>query len=160
MPRKTIAIIVVAIAVTGVGIWLLSSNSNNGQALSDNDTQTKKITMYKSPSCGCCVEHAGYMEDNGYDVITKKVTDMSSIKEKYNIPSAMESCHTTIIDGYIVEGHVPIEAINKLLAEKPDIDGIALPDMPAGSPGMPGTKTGMFDIYALKDGQTSLFTSL
>jgi hypothetical protein len=72
----------------------------------------------------------------------------------------MESCHTTVIDGYFVEGHVPFEAIEKLLAERPDIDGIALPDMPAGSPGMPGRKSGPFDIYQVKDGQYSLFVSI
>jgi len=69
----------------------------------------------------------------------------------------MQSCHTTEIGDYFVEGHVPIEAIDKLLAEKPDIDGITLPDMPAGSPGMPGVKREEFVIYSLKDGESSEF---
>ena len=85
---------------------------------------------------------------------------MSSIKEKYQIPDNMQSCHTTIIEDYFVEGHVPIEAIRKLLATKPDIDGIALPGMPSGSPGMSGIKTEAFKIYALSDGVVSKFLTL
>ena len=72
----------------------------------------------------------------------------------------MESCHTAIFGDYFVEGHVPIEAVNKLLEEKPDIDGIALPEMPSGSPGMPGPKLEPFKIYSIKDGQASEFLSL
>jgi hypothetical protein len=69
----------------------------------------------------------------------------------------MDSCHTLIIEDYFVEGHIPIEAIEKLLAEQPDIDGITLPDMPSGSPGMPGVKKGDFVIYSVKGGKTSEF---
>ncbi len=69
----------------------------------------------------------------------------------------MKSCHTTVIEGYFVEGHVPVAAIEKLVAEKPDIDGIALPNMPAGSPGMPGRQTEAFKVYALSDGISSEF---
>ncbi len=82
---------------------------------------------------------------------------MSSIKKKYQIPQNMESCHTGVIEGYFVEGHVPVEAIEELLAEKPDISGIALPGMPPGSPGMPDQKTEAFKIYALSDGTASEF---
>lgn len=87
---------------------------------------------------------------------------MSAIKEKYNIPPEVQSCHTTIISDYVIrdyfiEGHVPIEAISKLLEEKPDIDGIALPGMPTGSLGMGGEKTVQFEILAVKNGETSVF---
>ena len=80
------------------------------------------------------------------------------VKEKYGIPYSMRSCHTTVIGDYFVEGHVPIEAVEKLMLEKPDIKGIALPGMPSGSPGMPGSKQGPFIVYAInKDGSTSEF---
>ncbi len=85
---------------------------------------------------------------------------MSSIKRKYQIPQNMESCHTAVIAGYFVEGHMPIEAIEKLLEEKPDIDGIALPGMPTGSPGMPGQQTEAFKIYALSAGTASEFMTM
>jgi hypothetical protein len=74
---------------------------------------------------------------------------MQSVKEKYDISPIMESCHTMVIDDYVVEGHVPIEVVKKLLTEKPNIAGISLPDMPAGSPGMPGIKRDPFTIYSL-----------
>ena len=85
---------------------------------------------------------------------------MSAIKNQHQIPSNMESCHTAIIDNYFVEGHVPVEAVEKLLTEKPDIDGISLPEMPAGTPGMPGTKQGDWQIYSLKNNQISEYMSL
>ena len=85
------------------------------------------------------------------------MSSLHLIKEKYNIPIEMQSCHTTILDKYFIEGHVPIEAINKLLKEKPDIDGIALPGMPIGTPGMPGKKEEPYIIYQLVDGESSVF---
>ncbi len=85
---------------------------------------------------------------------------MTSVREYYQIPEGMESCHTAIINGYFVEGHVPVAAIKKLLEEKPNIDGIALPGMPSGSPGMPGQKNEAFHIYALSDGKSSEFMTI
>ena len=123
----------------------------------DNEVSGIEATMYKSPTCGCCIGHSSYLNGKGFDVDVVPTYDMVSIKNEYAIPSGMESCHTTIIGDYFVEGHVPIEAINKLLEEQPDIDGIALPNMPSGSPGMPGSKTWEWIIYSIKDGKTSEF---
>jgi hypothetical protein len=85
--------------------------------------------------------------------------DLTAIKAEHGVPQAAWSCHTAIIDGYVVEGHVPIEAIDDLLAEHPPIDAIALPGMPAGSPGMPGVKAAPFEILAIEAGTTSTFGS-
>jgi hypothetical protein len=104
----------------------------------DSNLYNGTITVFKSETCSCCSVHSAYMDKSGLDVDVIPLTDMSGIKKDYNIPKSMESCHTTIIGEYFVEGHVPIEAIEKLLRERPDIDGIALPRMPSGSPGMPG----------------------
>ena len=120
----------------------------------------EKITVFKSPDCGCCVGWIAEMERNGYDVEAVETTDLSTIKAKYNIPVNMESCHTAVVGDYFIEGHVPVEAVNKLLEEKPDIDGIALPRMPAGSPGMPGVKMAPFQIYALSNSQISDFMAI
>lgn len=116
-----------------------------------------QITIYKSPNCGCCVGHAAELERNGFDVQIIPTYDMEFIKTKHQIPSEMESCHTSIIGDYFVEGHVPIKAINKLLEENPDIDGISLPRMPSGTPGMPGVKKGEWVIYSLSNGKYSEF---
>tara|TARA_Y100000310_G_C20699925_1_gene828783 strand:- start:6720 stop:7148 length:429 start_codon:yes stop_codon:yes gene_type:complete len=117
-------------------------------------------TVFKSPQCGCCVGFIGYLESDGYTVARRDTNAMDEIHRQHNIPSNIESCHTTIIGDYFVEGHVPMEAIDKLLTEKPDIDGIALPRMPSGSPGMPGPKRETWTIYALKDGKTSTFMTI
>ncbi len=119
---------------------------------------TTPITIFKSESCGCCDLFINYMDDQDFGVNIQEVDDVIPIKERYNIPQNMQSCHTSIIGNYFVEGHMPIEAINKLMAEKPDLAGIALPGMPSGSPGMPGAKKGSFIVYGIaKDGSTSEF---
>lgn len=115
------------------------------------------LTMYKSPTCGCCVGNAGILDRDGFDVNVIPTNDMHSIKSQYQIPVEMESCHTSIVEGYFVEGHVPTKAIEKLLSERSDIDGIALPRMPAGSPGMPGIKSEEWIIYSIKNGEISEF---
>ncbi len=119
-----------------------------------------KVTIYKSPNCGCCVKHSAYLKQNGFDVDIKVTEDMDTIKQKYGIPYDKQSCHTTVMGDYFVEGHVPVEAFRKLLEEKPDIDGIGLPEMPSGSPGMPGPKLESFEIYQLKNGKSEPYINL
>jgi hypothetical protein len=114
-----------------------------------NEVSGITATYYKSISCGCCDIHSKYLDSKGFDVKINNLQDTSSIKTQFGIPIELESCHTAIIGNYFVEGHIPIEAINKLLEEKPDIAGIAMPGMPSGSPGMPGQKIGDFVIYAV-----------
>ena len=110
-----------------------------------------EIKIYKSMSCGCCDVYASYFKGKGNsNTEIVNTEDLDSIKEQYGVPSGMESCHTTIIGDYFVEGHIPLEAIEKLLQEKPNIKGIAMPGMPSGSPGMLGQKAGDFVIYSIK----------
>ena len=117
------------------------------------------IAIYKSANCGCCGIYGSYFKSRGNSnakVIT--VEDIDSIKSKYNVPAELQSCHTTIVGNYFVEGHIPLKAVNKLLEERPDIAGIAMPGMPSGSPGMPGTKKGDFVIYSVnRDGSYGEF---
>lgn len=108
-------------------------------------------TLYKNPQCGCCEEYAKYLRQNGYRVTVRPTHDLSLIKRRHGVPEAFEGCHTTLIDGYVVEGHVPVNTLNRLLTERPDIKGISLPGMPMGSPGMTGHKAGPFTIYELSD---------
>ncbi len=114
--------------------------------------QTKAL-LYKSPQCGCCEKYAAYLRRNGFDVTVKPTHDLTSISQKAGVPADLAGCHTMFVDGYVVDGHVPVDVVHRLLSERPPIAGISLPGMPAGSPGMSGTKTGPFVIYALpKDG--------
>ena len=117
----------------------------------------KEIYVYKSPTCTCCHEWESYLTENGYVVHSIPTADMAEIKEQMGVPEAAWSCHTAVIDGYVVEGHVPIEAITDLLSSRPEIDGIALPGMPSGSPGMPGEKAAPFQVLAIDAGATNDF---
>ena len=119
-------------------------------------------TLYKAPNCTCCLKYAEYLEKTtDAEIESEEVDDLAVIKEEYGVPKDVESCHTMDTESYFVEGHVPREAIGKMALEEPDIAGIALPDMPLGSPGMPGEKTEEFVIYAVKeDGSSHEFMRL
>lgn len=97
------------------------------------------------------------MTAHGFTVHSMPMDDMAAVKRERGLPQASWSCHTAVIDGYVVEGHVPIEAIEALLADRPAIDGIALPGMPAGSPGMSGQREGPLEVLAISDGVTTPF---
>ena len=118
------------------------------------------VEVFKTPSCGCCYGYVLFLEEEKFIVKQTDMRSLHTIKQKYNIPVEMQSCHTTILGKYFIEGHVPFEAVNKLLKEQPDIDGIALPGMPIGTPGMPGDKDEPYVIYQLKDGKSSVFMTI
>lgn len=151
-----------------MGLLLLSillvaacSPSNNNYANNGNsELSGPEITVYKSTYCGCCSLYMSELERNDFNVKTIEKQDISYIKDQYNIPQNLQSCHTSVIGEYFIEGHVPIEAVRKLLEEKPDIDGIGLAGMPSGTPGMPGAKREAWHIYALKDGVQSEFMTI
>ena len=125
------------------------------------DINNKQIVeVFKTPSCGCCNGYVLFLEKEKFNVKQTDMRSLHTIKQKYNIPVEMQSCHTTIMGKYFIEGHVPFEAIDKLFKELPDIDGIALPGMPIGTPGMPGDKDEPYVIYQLKDGKFSVFTTI
>jgi hypothetical protein len=113
-----------------------------------------EAVVHRDQNCGCCEIHERYLSNLGVEVSTeiRSHDEIMAIKAEYGVPYELSSCHTTIIDGYVVEGHMPHEAIELLLKEQPDILGIALPGMPSGSPGMPGLKAEPFVIYSLHEG--------
>lgn len=110
------------------------------------------VTLYKSPTCGCCEKYVEYLRENGFAVREVNESDMNAIKKRYGV-SHVASCHTALINGYVIEGHVPVAAIRKLLKEKPAIVGISAPGMPMNSPGMGEMKKGTLTIYAVPKGK-------
>ena len=111
------------------------------------------VTLYKNPQCTCCESYAQYLDQSGFKVDVKATNDLAEISRKAGIPEDLQGCHTSFIGSYVVDGHVPVKTIRKLLGEKLAIVGITLPGMPPGSPGMTGDKTGSLIIYAVsKDG--------
>jgi hypothetical protein len=112
-----------------------------------------KAILYKNPQCSCCEGYAAYLRQNGFVVDVKPTNDLAEISQKAGVPEQLQGCHTMFVDRYVVDGHVPVSVIRKLLSERPAIAGITLPGMPEGSPGMTGRKSGPFTIYAVsKDG--------
>ena len=132
----------------------------NHEAYAITKTNKQIVEVFKTPSCGCCYGYVLFLKDEEYEIKETNMRSLHNIKKKYNIPLEMQSCHTTILGKYFIEGHVPIEAINKLLKEQPKIDGIALPGMPIGTPGMPGDKEEPYIIYQLIDGKSSVFMKI
>lgn len=111
------------------------------------------VLLTKSPTCTCCTGHEAYLEGLGMRVQVTVSEDINAVKDVYSIPPEMRSCHTSTIGRYFVEGHVPFAAIQQLLEQRPDIDGISLPGMPSGSPGMGGELEGPLVVYAIDDGE-------
>ncbi|MCT4655028.1 MAG: DUF411 domain-containing protein [Cohaesibacter sp.] len=106
------------------------------------------MTVYKNEYCGCCSTWAKALERLGYKIETKNIDDLDWAKQKFGVPEDMKSCHTAVIDGYVVEGHVHPAALAKMLKERPKIKGIAVPGMPVGSLGMGYDPNAQYTVYA------------
>lgn len=132
MTPKTIAL-AVTLAAAGFAGWA-------GTRWAGAEAEPRHAVVHKSPSCGCCGGWIAYLEQHGWQVTVKDTDAMDEVKARLGVPAEAHSCHTAEIAGYVVEGHVPVEAIDKLLAERPKVTGIASPGMPQGSPGMSGPK--------------------
>lgn len=136
------SLVLVVIAVAGLMVFSSPSSPADREAIA-------AVTLHKSPYCGYCGVYGSYLEGLDYDVAVNDTEDMASIKEELGVPYELESCHTMEVAGYVIEGHIPEAAIQKLLDEQPDIKGIGMGGMPSGSPGMPGPKNEDFVIYEI-----------
>lgn len=111
-------------------------------------------TIYKNPNCGCCEAYAEHLRRAGLAVKVVASEEMPAIKQKLQVPTQLASCHTTAIDRYVVEGHVPIASVKRLLKDKPAVNGIAVPGMPAGSPGMEAPVSERYTVFTF-DGRNT-----
>ncbi len=136
--RRLLGGIVAAGALAGVGVgWSVFGSA---------EAQAAEMTVYKSPTCGCCSAWIDHMRAAGFTVTARDVDDVGPIKERHGVPMGLGSCHTAVIDGYVVEGHVPADSVRRLLAERPDAAGLAVPGMPSGSPGMENGRRDPYDV--------------
>ena len=148
-----IGIVVIIVSILAIFLFTKSSSASSFDTINKMDGD---IEIYKSLTCGCCDVYSSYVKGKvSPKVNIFDIQDSDKIKRQYGVPSELQSCHTAIVGGYFVEGHIPLEAVEKLLKEQPDIKGIAMPGMPMGSPGMPGSKSGDFLIYAVNNDGTS-----
>lgn len=116
------------------------------------------IKVYKDANCGCCKAWVEHLEQNGFKVETMDMPDLSAVKQKYGVKPELEACHTAVVNGYTVEGHVPADVIVRMLKEKPAIAGIAVPGMPAGSPGMEGAMKEKYEVLTFdRAGKTTVY---
>lgn len=137
---------VVMIAAAGAALW--SPRPSNAQ----------DVIVHMSPYCGCCGDWVKHLEADGFRVEKRMVEDVSAARKTYGVPPALASCHTAVVDGYVVEGHVPASDIRRLLAERPRALGLSAPGMPAGSPGMEAAGTEAYETVLFRaDGSADVF---
>ena len=140
-------------ALIGGAAAVMSSNAAAAPTRGD-------VTLYKNPQCGCCEGYADYLRHNGFKVKAVSTNDLTVMGQKYGISDDMQPCHISLIGGYVVGGHIPIEVIDRLLSEKPKIVGITLPGMPEGTPGMPGKKPGQLDIFEIGGNPPKVYATI
>ena len=146
---------------TGLGGALLALTMATGAATPSPMHALEKepvITVYKDPNCGCCNNWVAHLIEHGFRVTEKNTSEMTEIKRGLGVPEDLESCHTGVVNGYVVEGHVPSADIKRVLKEKPKVAGLAVPGMPMGSPGMEGSRVDRYDVLSFdKAGKTQVF---
>lgn len=150
-----------SIGKIGLGIGFLALAMTTGAVAPSSVHAFAKgpvITVYKDPNCGCCNNWVEHLIKHGYRVTEKNTAEMSEIKRGLGVPKDLESCHTAVVNGYVIEGHVPAPDIKRLLRQKPRVVGLAVPGMPMGSPGMEGPRTDRYDVLSFdKSGKTKVF---
>ena len=117
------------------------------------------IEVFKTPTCGCCTKWIDHLREAGFTVTAKDLPDVSAIKAANGVPAKLASCHTAIVEGYLVEGHVPAEDIRRLLRERPKVSGLAVPGMPIGSPGMEGHNPERYQVLSFGPEGVSVFAT-
>jgi len=153
-------VVIGAAMVRGIGaMHPVSPVSAAAEAAAEPAAQGTRVVVYKSPTCGCCGAWVTYMRANGFTVEVHDQDDVTPIKRASGVPVALESCHTAQIGGYVVEGHVPVSAIRRMLREKPAIAGLAVAGMVAGSPGMEmGNQHPPYDVTSFtREGRTAVY---
>ena len=137
----------------------LQAENSGWNTVTENYTGPKEITVYSDPNCGCCSKWVSHLEQHEFEVTDIKTSTIGMIKGKYSVPPGLASCHTAIIDGYVIEGHVPADDIKRLLNARPDIKGLSVPQMPVGTPGMEmGDRKDHFRVISFTDdGSTAVF---
>ena len=119
-----------------------------------------KIQVFKTPTCGCCANWVKHLQANGFEVAVKEVQDTGEYRRQYGVPEKLLSCHTGVVEGYALEGHVPAAEIHRLLKERPKAKGLSVPGMPMGSPGMEGSMSQAFSVILFdSEGKTSVYQS-
>ncbi len=151
---KTNAKVFSAVLLLGVVVstawWAIAEQSQ--------EASLPEVTVYKSPTCGCCKKWVNHLEDNGFNVKAINKQNMGPIKNRFGVRRNLASCHTAVVDGYVIEGHVPASSIKRLLTERPNIEGLTVPGMLMGTPGMEGPRKQPYQVLTFDaQGNTSVY---
>ena len=150
------------LATLGGAALLLGLDPSSAVAHADHEqqgaAQGPTMTVFKSPTCGCCKSWVDHARKHGFKVIARDIADVAPTKKAHGVPDKLHSCHTALVGGYVIEGHVPADLVRKLLKERPKVAGLAVPGMPMGSPGMEGAFSERYDVLAFdKKGKTTVY---
>jgi len=147
-------LIITSAAIAAAAVLVSAGISMSAQRL-------PTVEVYKTTTCGCCSLWVKHLEENGFTTRVSDVGNIAAVKQTYGVPARAASCHTAVVDGYVIEGHVPAADVKRLLQERPTVAGLAVPGMPIGSPGMEyGDRVQPYDVLAFdKAGQTTVFSS-
>ena len=143
-----LGLVLAGAATAGIGLAVSTARAE----------EAPEVTVFKSPYCGCCAGWVAYMRKHGFKVKVKNVEDLDPTKKLFGVPDRLASCHTAITSGYVIEGHVPVASVRKLLSERPKAAGIAVPGMPSGVAGMGGPRVGPVKVLIFnRNGSAKLF---
>jgi hypothetical protein len=163
---RRISIAAALSVLTACGSADATPGTGDRQALATTtpDQSLPTLLVYKTATCGCCSGWVEHMREAGFTVDARDLpsnTELMRVKVDAGVPGAMATCHTALIDGYVVEGHVPADQVKRLLAERPDVAGIAVPGMPIGSPGMEGPGAQPYRVYSFdRQGGNAVFAEV
>lgn len=142
----------------GVALAVVVSATAAAVLLQVKEPRAQDVMVYMSPHCGCCGEWADHLANNGFSARKRLVDDLDVVKTRQQVPTAVASCHTAVVDGYFIEGHVPAADIRRLLGQRPSARGLAAPGMPAGAPGMESAGREPYDVLLVdEEGRTTVF---
>lgn len=166
---RTVKYIMVAgvIGLIAVSFWAFKAPAQNEASAQSTHVNTKSVeatelqfTVYKSASCGCCINWNDQLRQQGHKVTAHNTNKLYEYKTSVGVPDDLQSCHTAMVGGYVIEGHVPLKEIEKLLRERPDAIGLSVPGMVSGSPGMENGRYAPYDVILFyKDGKTEIYAS-
>jgi hypothetical protein len=154
---RTRSALALALVLTAAGLsGVAAQRQNKPAAPAAKPSAAQAVKVYLRPTCGCCGIWVEHMEKAGFKVTREARQDLDSVPERQRVPAHLRTCHTAVLGNYLVEGHVPVDLVQKMLKERPKIAGIAVPGMPIGSPGMEGPNPRPYSIIAFQaDGTTS-----
>jgi hypothetical protein len=158
MKKIIVVATLAALAAAGGVAFTALTSAQVPQETNANVADVKAITIWRDPGCGCCDVYADYLEANGFSVTRVDDREFDKRSIEMGVPERGIGCHLAEIDGYVVSGLVPVEIIERLVSERPDITGITLPGMPANAPGMAREKTGTLKTYAFSEGGVSVYS--